>query len=537
MSNDHQASVLIAGAGPTGLILAHELLRRGVKVRLAEKRPGPSHTTRAFTLHARSMEMFEHIGVAHRLEEVCLPCPGNVYHFQGLSPDQLPRTDFRTLPSRYPFYYKLNQNDFEQVLREHLNASYSVTPEYGTELVSVTTDDDGAHVCLSHAGTGREEQARFDWVVGCDGSKSRVRQEAGIGFSGQRVGVMAMMDVEIEGLRCDDSWVNYFIARDLFMLVTKLPGRYWRVYLSDAGAMTKAGDPRESFQQVADQMNIGMTLGEPEWATQWEILNNVADRYRSGRVLLCGDASHVHSPAGGQGMNGCMQDAFNLGWKLAAVVSGLAGQEILDTYEQERRPIGEQISAGAKATHDIVMAFGSGLEDRIEITRRPDWQDNSIRLISGLAHNYRDTVRVPQGLAPVPGPVPGERAPDALLTGEPRRRVFDLLRHPGFTLLASPGDGRTGQLAAIGKAFDEIRSLFPGLVASRLISPSQAPGFDFDSSVLDTAGEFGDRYAIGGDGRMVLVRPDMYVGLSVAVEDAGRLGEYLGYWYQQGARR
>ena len=535
MSNDQQASVLIVGAGPTGLILAHELLRRGVKVRLAEKRPGPAHTTRAFTLHARSMEMFEHIGVAHRLEEVCLPCPGNVYHFQGMSEDQLPRTDFRTLQSRYPFYYKLNQNDFEQVLREHLNAQYSLAPEYGTELVSAAEGGDGVHVSLRRAGTRQEERVRYDWVVGCDGSKSRVRQEAGIGFTGQRVGVMAMMDVEIEGLSCDDSWVNYFISRDLFMLVTKLPGRYWRVYLSDAGAMTKASHPRESFQHVADQMNIGMTLGEPQWATTWEILNNVADRYRAGRVLLCGDASHVHSPAGGQGMNGCMQDAFNLGWKLAAVVNGVSGQEILDTYELERRPIGEQISAGAKATHDIVMAFGTGLEDRIKITQQPQWQDNSIRLISGLAHNYRDAVRVPHGLAPVPGPAPGDRAPDALLTGEPRRRVFDLLRHPGFTLLASPGDGEQGQLAVIGKAFNEIRDRFPGLVATRLISQEPATGFDFDCSVPDTAGEFAGRYSIGGDGRLVLVRPDMYVGLSVAMDDAGRLAEYLDYWYQKEA--
>jgi NADPH-dependent dioxygenase len=181
------------------------------------------------------------------------------------------------------------------------------------------------------------------------------------------------------------------------------------------------------------------------------------------------------------------------------------------------------------------MAFGTGLEDRIKITQQPQWQDNSIRLISGLAHNYRDAVRVPHGLAPVPGPAPGDRAPDALLTGEPRRRVFDLLRHPGFTLLASPGDSEQGQLAVIGKAFNEIRDRFPGLVATRLISQEPATGFDFDCSVPDTAGEFADQYSIGREGRLVLVRPDMYVGLSVAMDDAGRLAEYLDYWYQQGA--
>ncbi|HEY1703918.1 MAG TPA: FAD-dependent monooxygenase [Trebonia sp.] len=533
MGTHEQPNVLIVGAGPTGLILAHELLRRGVSVRLAEKRQGPSHTTRAFTLHARTMEMFEHIGVAHRLEEVCLPCPGNVYHFQGLAADQLPRTDFRTLPSRYAFYYKLNQNDFEQVLREHLVAQYSLVPEYQTEVVSVTEVGEQVEVRLCRADTGEIEVARYDWVVGCDGSKSRVREEAGIGFTGSRVGVMAMMDVEISGFSHDDSWVNYFISRDLFMLVTKLPGRYWRVYLSDAGAMTAAGNPRRSFQRVADEMGIGMVIGEPQWATQWEILNNIADRYRKGRVLVCGDASHVHSPAGGQGMNGCMQDAFNVGWKLAAIVNGSASADILDTYERERRPIGEQISAGAKATHDIVMAFGTGLADRIAITRQPEWQDNSVRLISGLAHNYRDAVRVPPGLAAVPGPAAGERAPDALLTPEPGKRLFDLLRHPRFTLLASPGDGKSGQADIIAKVFADLTSRFPGKVACRLITSRPAAGFDIDSNPVETTGEFPARYEIGAEGRLVLVRPDMYVGLNAALGDAARLPEYLGYWYSE----
>jgi NADPH-dependent dioxygenase len=180
------------------------------------------------------------------------------------------------------------------------------------------------------------------------------------------------------------------------------------------------------------------------------------------------------------------------------------------------------------------MAFGTGLADRIKITRQPEWQDNSIRLISGLSHNYREAVRTPPGLAPVPGPAPGERAPDALLTAEPAKRLFDLFRHPGFTLLASPGDGDRGQLSVIGQVFDEIRSRFPGLVATRLISTAPAAGFDFDCNVLDTEGEFAGRYAIGAHGRLVLVRPDMYIGLSTTLQDAGRLPEYLGYWYREG---
>src|SRR3954447_13681699 len=155
---NHDEEVVIVGAGPVGLIAAHELARRNIRPRLIDKRPGPSHTTRAFTLHARSMEMFEHIGVAHRLEEISLPCSGNVYHFEGLSDDEKPRTDFRTLPTRYPFYYKLYQNDFGQVLRENLRAQYGITPEYGRELTDLTQDHEKVTISIADHRYARADQ-------------------------------------------------------------------------------------------------------------------------------------------------------------------------------------------------------------------------------------------------------------------------------------------------------------------------------------------------------------------------------------------
>ncbi|MFC7657103.1 FAD-dependent oxidoreductase [Pseudonocardia benzenivorans] len=483
---DHN-DVAIVGAGPVGLIAAHELARRGVSLRLFDKRPGPSHTTRAFTLHARTMEMFEHIGVAHRIEEVALPCPGNVYHFQGMSEEDKPRTDFRGLPTRYPFYYKINQNDFEQVLREHLCAHYGIRPEYGQEFIDLEQDADGVTLSVVDRASGEVRTHRSAWVIGSDGAHSRVRDRVGIDFVGDRVGVMAMMDVEISDFAHDDAWVNYFIGESLFMLVTKLPGRLWRVYLSDAGAMTRADDPRGSFQAVADEIGIGMRIGDPQWATQWEILNSAATSYRAGRVFLCGDASHVHSPAGGQGMNGCMQDAFNLGWKLAAVVDGAAPESLLDTYEAERRPIGAQITAGARSTHDIVMAFGQGLADRIALTREPGWQQRTVELISGLSYNYRDTVSGPP-VEPVPGPAAGDRAPDAQLVVQPRKRLFDLFRHCGFTLLLVPRPGDAGDAQRAARVAALMREAFGDRVSSVLVSADRSADFDEDHLIPDQLG-------------------------------------------------
>ncbi|UWN51532.1 Pentachlorophenol 4-monooxygenase [Alcanivorax sp. ALC70] len=272
--------------------------------------------------------------------------PGNIYHFPFLEDHQHPRTDYRNLPTRFPFYYKINQNDFEQVLREHLYSHYSIRPEYQTELVGLSQGGDRVHASIKRP-DGSLEKQDYPWVVGCDGVRSFVREAAGIEFVGEDVAVMAMMDVELENVTFDDRWMNYYFNKDLFMNCTKLPGKYWRIYMSEpTGEYVNAEDKRQAFQEVADRIGIGFKVGEPQWATSWQIRNNIAEKYRNNRMLICGDASHVHSPSGGQGMNGCMQDAFNLGWKLAAVYKGQAPERILDTYEVERKPIGEQISEG-----------------------------------------------------------------------------------------------------------------------------------------------------------------------------------------------
>lgn len=331
--------------------------------------------------------------------------------------------------------------------------------------------------------------------------------------------------------------MNYFFDETLFMNCTKLPGRNWRIYMADAtGEFVAMPDKRAAFQEVADRLGIGFTVGEPEWATEWPILNNIATSYRTDRLLICGDASHIHSPSGGQGMNGCMQDAFNLGWKLAAVVSGGAQASVLDSYEAERRPIGEMVTEGAMSTHEIVMGFGIPPEDRFHLTQEPGWEENSIHLVSGLSHHYRDVVRVPAGLDPVAGPVAGERAPDALLVREPRKRLYDVLRHPGFTVVAVTGAGQdeSDTVAAATALREQLEARHPGRVRCHLVTATRSgdeSGFDFDNRSEDETGELAERYSIGSESRVLVVRPDLYLGMSCTLADAPKVVDYLDQWF------
>lgn len=231
-------------------------------------------------------------------------------------------------------------------------------------------------------------------------------------------------------------------------------------------------------------------------------------------------------------MNGCMQDAFNLGWKLAAVFKGQAKEDILDTYEKERKPIGSQISEGAMATHEVVMGFGIPPEERLHLTQEPGWEWRTINLVSGLSHNYRDVVSLPTGLTAVPGPQPGERAPDARLMIEPKRRLYDAFRRPQFTLLVAAGTSATDQVIEFGtKVRDRVDLLFPGQISTYLISKENDLRFDFDHQCVEETEEFDKRYEIGSQGRLILVRPDLYIGLVCLPQEWETAEKYLSQWF------
>lgn len=529
--------VLVVGAGPSGLILCHELLRRGIKCRLIEKRSHPSGSTRAFTLHARTMEMFDHMGLASRIDELREVCPGNRFHFPELSlgSNQSPVLDFGRLPgTRYNYYGKVNQNDLDRALRESLAANYDFHPEYGVEYIESEQEADLVRVKVQRGGKeGEVEEIVVPWVVGADGSRSTVRSTLGLAFE-QREGnsmTMSMVDAYVDGFNGDRSWVNYYVSAKGFLLLTGLPGGKYRIYLAgDLENFLKEGTPQEAFQRALDSFDTGANITAMDWSSTWEIRKIVGETYMLGRILLCGDATHVHSPAGGQGMNACMQDAFNLGWKLALMIQKRSPHNVLESYATERRPIAEQVTAGADRMHQILFNASIPVADRFKLTQDPNWHDEAIMRISALSHNYRGVDGVVADLDLAEGvPLPGDRAPDCILSDEPpRMRLYDSTRHPGFTLLwlCEPVAEAKEKYVALTQT---LQKKYGRLVKSVHITSAHAEGINPDEIIVDRSQKI--QLAYGGDkNQMILVRPDLYVGFRGSHEASESLFDYLNKW-------
>jgi 2-polyprenyl-6-methoxyphenol hydroxylase-like FAD-dependent oxidoreductase len=515
--------VLIIGAGPTGMVLASELRRRGVSCRIVERRAAPSHTSRSFTLHARTMLMFQDMGIAHRYLSDGIKSGGFVFHFKGLREE--PLLDFTKLPGRYPYILVYNQDATESVLRNHLESTYDQHIEWGTELTELSVEDGRPRALLTPtAGDSADsEEVRPQFVVGADGIHSTVRESLDLEYDGANYDgmVMQMMDVALQEPFPDgDDWVHYYIEKNNFLLVTKLPGDTYRVLISDRGETSSSGlSARESFQKLVDGHLSGVTLEEPAWDTKWEIWKRLAKTFRQGSVFLAGDAAHVHSPAGGQGMNAGMQDAYNLAWKLALVARGEASETLLDSYETERQPIAEQVIQGTDDMTNIIMWHGQGVEERMALTREPSWNEKATLRISGLSYTYRDPDTDEKS-----GPAVGDLAPDVELADG--HWLSDLISHPRFTLLGIAGPGRDDaqQLAAI---LSETSARYQTTVKPLLICRYVNSVETRIPVASDPDGRLSDRYASGPQGQLNLIRPDGYIAVRSAADDLGALDRYL----------
>ncbi|WP_405715723.1 MULTISPECIES: FAD-dependent monooxygenase [unclassified Streptomyces] len=501
--------VLIVGSGPTGLTLACDLARRSVSVRVIEKSDGFPRSSRAKGPNPRSLEVLEDLGVVDRvLAAGSGPLPMRKYR------DGLPVAD--TDPSEashptpdapYAHGRLIAQWRLEQILRDRL-AEYGVHVELGSEAVGLSQGPDAVTVALAD---GRSVRARY--VVGCDGGHSPVRKMLGVPFEGKTTEEQAMVcgDVEVDGL--DRGFWHQWFDEDGAVMLCPIPG-------TRTGWWFQAGPERdgtgalvppslESFRRLfAKHTRLpAARLSQAALLSTYRVNERMADRYRVGRVLLAGDAAHVHSVAGGLGMNTGIQDAYNLGWKLARVVEGRSDARLLDTYEEERLPVAAwtlDITADRlRATLDAIRRPGGGLDSAVS--------GDTAGL--GLGH--------PWSSLSAPGSTPrlraGDRAPDApcrdAATGA-RVRLFEAFAGPHFTLLGFGPDTAEALRATEAAYGDTVRAYGVDAGAPR--------------DLTDDAGHARTAYGVAPDAALlVLVRPDNHVALIAPASQGTAISDYL----------
>jgi 2-polyprenyl-6-methoxyphenol hydroxylase-like FAD-dependent oxidoreductase len=338
--------VLVVGAGPVGMTLACELARFGIGLRIIDKAAQRTDKSKALVVWSRTLELLDRGSGSNRF----LKAGFKVDAVNIIAGNQrIGRVDMGSVNSPYPYALMLPQSETERLLEEQL-FDLGAPVERQVELSGFTQRANGIGAELRHA-NGQVEAVSADWIVGCDGAHSLVRHAVAAPFTGKTEDSdWILADVHMRGYSCPDTEASVYWHKDgAFVIFPISPGRY-RVLanLPPSGAQQPPTPTLEEAQAVIDRRGPpGLHAFDPIWLAGFRINGRKVSQYRSGRAFLAGDAAHVHSPAGGQGMNTGMQDAFNLAWKLALVIKGTCGEGLLDSYSAERSYVGDQVLKSA----------------------------------------------------------------------------------------------------------------------------------------------------------------------------------------------
>ncbi len=530
------AEVIIIGAGPTGLVLSLDLQRRGVPHRLIEKAPAPTVESRALVVWPRTLEVLDDLGVVADALSRGRPIPG----FNLMSKRRSARIDLAQMPdfgTRYPYALTLPQNETEAVLNDEL-ARRGHAPERGVSFTAYRETASGVIVTLTHE-DGRHEEVAARYLVGCDGARSQVRAASGIPFPGMTYEDECFIADARVAWDLPDGELRVCPSAEGILVFFPLPGeRHYRVLsIHPAPLGTRGKDlppptPAQFRERVTAMSPRPVALQDIVWLTRYRLHRRGVATYRKGRVILAGDAAHIHSPIGGQGMNTGIQDAYNLGWKLGLVLAGRAEESLLQTYNDERHRIGELLLGGTDRAFSFVAARGKIARvvrehltpqlGRLVMSRLPA-QHLLLSFLSQLRINYRKSPLSREQGAPRKGLSAGDRAPNAAVTSTATPAIKDLAdawRGPEHALLLFVGSG-DGQ--AIRAVASKLEAVYPDLL--RVLIIASARGGAGDDVLIDATGEAARRYGVTSP-RAYLLRPDKYIGYrGESVDQAALLAE------------
>ncbi|MGH6815741.1 MAG: FAD-dependent oxidoreductase [Hyphomicrobiaceae bacterium] len=431
--------VLIVGAGPTGLMLANQLARRGVRPTIVDRHSGPAQQSRAMAVQARTLEIYSKMGIIEKALALGARATGANMWANGRWTARIPVGEIGKNLSPFPFILLLGQDDNELIMGDKLR-DYGVAVQWNTELVAFEQHPDRVDATLKQPdGTNRKMTAA--WVAGCDGSRSPVREMSGITFPGAPYEhTFFVADTEATGtMKLGEG--NVYLWKDGFHLFFPMRGKdRWRVI----GILPKGLRQRDdlTFEDVVpairQEAGTDLNFKECSWFSTYRIHHRAAERFRDRRCFLLGDAAHIHSPAGAQGMNTGLQDAYNLAWKLALVVQGRADPALLDTYEQERIPVAQRLLRTTDRAFQLIVSdswLASLLRTRIvaRVAARAMTFERirrlAFRTISQIGIRYRKSP-LSQTLTNLPkgAPMAGDRFPWLQLRLQPNGSPEDLFQ-------------------------------------------------------------------------------------------------------------
>ena len=550
--------VLIVGAGPTGLTLGAQLKTFGVGFRLIDRTPERVHESRALAVQARTLEILQSLGLGETLVARGNPSARLALHFEGRGAAHIQLGGFAARDTRFPFILFVSQAETEALLGDHLERAGAAV-ERGVELVGSAAEDSFVRCILRHAG-GRQEVVRARYLVGCDGAHSAVRKQAGTPFEGEAyLQDFLLGDVGADASIEPDVLHSFAAKGHVAMFFPLRSPAAWRVIAigprpgraappaavpNSEESLTRGELELSELQRSVDQATSGLVrLRDPVWLTHFRLHHRQARRYREGRVFLVGDAAHIHSPVGAQGMNTGMQDAWNLGWKLALVALGRADEELLDTYEAERWPVGRNLLRYTDRLFGLFTRLMSGsavaawfrrtvVARVLPLVFRSRWlRAWAFRFVSELAISYRGSSAVSEsGTRRRSGPRAGDRMPDARVERDGRSTyVQEELSGPAFQLLLCGGlDGWDNE------ALDALLARYSSVLAAHFLSRERRSGVMVDArgDALAHLGVRGEQEA-----RQYLVRPDGYIAFRHGGRRLDAVGRYLARWLRSSASR
>jgi 2-polyprenyl-6-methoxyphenol hydroxylase-like FAD-dependent oxidoreductase len=546
--------VLIVGAGPTGLTLAAQLAQFGTRFRIIDRLQDRAQESRALGVQARSLEILQHLGLGDDLAARGNRSATVTMHVEGRVAPRVSLSDFAAPDTRYPYILFVSQAETEGVLAQHL-AERGVVIERGTELTQFTEGASGVSCELRNT-DGQIEHVDAQYLVGCDGAHSAVRKGAHIPFEGEAylqdfmlgdIEVDASPDVELT----KDSIHPFVGGQGIAMFFPLGHPASWRVIAMSArnaaqSRLAPAGDDKpqsdklslEELQQAIDgATGGGVRAHSAVWLTHFRLHHRQATHYRRGRVFIAGDAAHIHSPVGAQGMNTGIQDAWNLGWKLALVIRGAADERLLDTYEAERWPVGRALLRYTDRAFGMVVRsltpspLASWLRRTVPgrviplVLSSQRLRTYAFRFVSELNIRYRRSPAVLEGTPRIQrGPRAGDRLPDQPVVAKGQATwLQEATVGPRFCLLLCGSED--------GWDFTPLRErALPGdLLTVRYMSSD-----GHASDIVDTDGKALAMLGVTSAAQY-LIRPDGYIAFRCAGRDLSAVAAYLASWFKETA--